>query len=439
MNLNDRLKSKIKELYDATDDNVHGVSLGYKFKNGTKTGETSIVFRVLKKLPVDQVPSDKLLPSEIDLDGVKIKTDVQESNTPMLVACYSPGDPNITRLQPAQSMETILLPMRGGQEIIQFPKGWIKNEDGSHSIELGTIGFFCVDDVDGKTVGMTNAHVVVDDYVFCSEKQLDANNMYDPAKWLNGSHYNPSALSADWTLISSSSSSTTYQLNFNQVIKRVKRYTGVSLENTNYVDSAVLMMKPSAIDANSYKMWGPIGVDPFTSPMPFATTQEIDSLLTTDPRLFSTGRTSGPKGFTDSPSCNLRIYEIGNSSTIMHPLIGNMDYSDLIVYGYEDGGSGPSLGGDSGSALVALLGSTYKIIGQVFAGSYSAGFACRIDRIAEEMKVRAWDGTLVKGTDSQPNMGELVLHGSDQRCGRTSFVHTDGHTYWQMGSRLPQR
>jgi len=427
MNLTDGIKSKIKELYDSTDENIHGVALGHKFKNGVKTDEISIVFRVVKKIPKDQLPSDKMLPSEIEVDGTKIKTDVQESKIAQLVSCYAAGDPSIARLQPIESGASMLSPMRGGQEIIMFPKGWTKNESGNYGIEVGTLGFFCVDDLDGKTVGMTNAHVVVEDYMFCSEKQLDGSNMYDPVKWVNGSSYNPSALSANASNP------------LEQIVKKIKRFSGVSLERTNYVDSAVLMMRPSAIDANSYKMWGPIGVDPFSSPTPFATTQEIDSLLATNPRLFSTGRTSGPKGFTNSPSCNLRVSATGASGLIGHPVMGNMDYSDLILYEYEDGSAGPSLGGDSGSALIALFGSTYKIIGQVFAGDGYTGLACRIDRIAREMKVRAWDSTLNKGTGSEPNLGEIMLHGSDQRSGQTSFVHADGHTYWQVGSRLPQR
>jgi hypothetical protein len=424
MNLTENLKSKIKELYDSTDDNVHGVSLGHKFKGGAKTGEISIVFMVLKKLPKDQIPSEKMIPSEFEVDGIKIKTDVQESKIPMLVSCYAEGDPNITRLQPVQSGGSMLLPMRGGQEIIMFPKGWEKADTTGYNIEVGTLGFFCVDDLDGKTVGMTNSHVVVENYNFCSEKQLDGSNTYDPVKWVNGSSYNPSALSANANGPNE------------QIVKRIKRFSGVSLNHTNYVDSAVLMMQPSAIDANSYKMWGPIGVDPFSSPMSFATTQEIDSLLATDPRLFSTGRTSGPKGFTNSPSCNLRTLNVGAVGDIGHPSIGIMKYSDMIAYSYEDYSEGPSMGGDSGSALIALFGSTYKIIGQVFAGGDYMGLACRIDRIAQEMKVRAWDGTLNKGTGSENNLGELRLYGSDQRSGQTSFVHTDGHTYWQVGSRI---
>jgi hypothetical protein len=424
MNLTDGIKSKIKELYDSTDENIHGVALGHKFKNGVKTDEISIVFRVIKKIPKDQLPSDKMLPSEIEVDGIKIKTDVKESKIAQLVSCYASGDPNIARLQPIESGASMLSPMRGGQEIIMFPKGWTKNESGNYGIEVGTLGFFCIDNMDGKTVGMTNAHVAVENYLFCSEKQLDGINMYDPAKWVNGSNYNPSALSAN--------ADNPYE----QIVKRIKRFSGVSLERTNYVDSAVLMMRPSAIDANSYKMWGPIGVDPFSSPMSFATTQEIDSLLSTDPRLFSTGRTSGPKGFTNSPSCNLRTLDVGSIGEIGHPSIGIMEYSDMIAYGYEDYSEGASLGGDSGSALIALFGSTYKIIGQVFAGDGYTGYACRIDRIAQEMKVRAWDGTLNKGTGSENNLGELRLYGSDQRSGQTSFVHTDGHTYWQVGSRI---
>lgn len=424
MNLNNDIKLKIQELYDSTPESVHGVSLGHKYVGGQKTSQISIVFQVNRKLPADQIPAGEMIPSEIDMCGTKINTDVQESNIPELLACYSAGDPNIKRLQPAQSGERFLNPMMGGQEIIQFPTNWIPNGSGSYNIEVGTLGFFCVDALDGKIVGITNAHVAVKNYVFCSERTFDGFNTYDPIMWVNNNMYNPGALSADGAD------------NPNKLVAtRIKRYSGVSLTNANYIDSAVLMMNPNFISANSYKMWGPIGADPFASPMPFATASEIDSLLTSNPRLFSTGRTSGPKGFTNSPSCNLRVSQIGASSSVNMPSIGNMSYSDLIVYKYEDESAGAALGGDSGSALIALLGSVYKIIGQVFAGNGTIGVACRIDRMAQEMKIRAWDGSFNTGTGNEGSLGEIKISKTDPRAGQTSFVHTDGHTYWQAGFR----
>lgn len=422
MELNEKINKKILEMYDSTGENVHGVSLGYKYKNNQRTEEISIVFKVKQKLPADQVPAGEMVPQEIEIDGVKIRTDVQQANKARLVTCFQPGDQDILRLQPVQSGMATLSPMRGGQEIIMFPKGWKGDPNDNYSIEVGTLGFFCIDDVDGKVVGITNSHVVVENYQFASERLNDGSNSYDPVKWVNGTSYNPGALSFDTD-------------SFSLVVTKIKRYSGVSLSRTNYIDTAVLMMNPNFVDNNSHKIWGPIGVDPFSSPMPFATTQEINSLLTTNPRLFSTGRTTGPKGFANSPSCNLRVSELGASRLIGHPTIGNMDYADLIVYEYEDQSPNPCLGGDSGSALVALFGSTYKIIGQVFAGDGgSTGIACRIDRMAQEMKIRAWAAPLNFGTGSESNLGEMRIPPSDNRSSQTSFVHTD--RYWQMGFRV---
>ena len=425
MNINAQLKGKIQELYDNTPENVHGVALGRKQKNGQDTGKVSIVFYVDKKLPKDQIPEGEMIPSTMVVDGTVVETDVQEAVRSRLVTCYSAGDPNITRLQPANSKEAFLNPMRGGQEIIQFPTNWAYNGT-NWNIEIGTLGFFCVDDIDGKIVGVTNAHVAIKDFRFCSERDADGYNAHDNMLWNVDPSLGPfpqGALSAngisplEWVGI------------------RVKRYSGVSETRTNYVDAAIMMMNPSFLDSNSYNIWGPIGVDLFSSPLPFATTAEIDALLSTNPRLFSTGRTSGPKGFADSSSCRLRVKSIGLAANVD----GNT-YGDLIQYHYEDNSPDPILGGDSGSALVALIGATYKIVGLAFAGdidsvtgSSTYGVACRIDRVADEMKIRAWDGTL--NTSVADRLAELTIPSNDPRAGQTSFVHTDGHRYWQMGFR----
>jgi hypothetical protein len=434
MNINAQLKDRIQDLYDSTPENVHGVAVSKKYKNGQDTGRFSIVFYVDKKLPRDQIPEGEMLPSTIMVDGSSVDTDVQEAARSTLVTCYSSGDPNIARLQPAQSGSALLNPMKGGQEIIQFPTGWTQNGSG-WSAEVGTLGFFCVDDMDGKIVAVTNAHVVVKDYRFCSERSPDGYNAYDSAEWVMNPElgkWHPGAVSAD---ASNPLVAVATQIE-GQNGGRIKRYSGVSSIKTNYVDAAIMMMNAMVVDNDSYKIWGPMGVDLFARPMPFATTAEIDSLLVTNPRVLSTGRTSGPKGFTDSPSCNLRVNAIGLTANVD----GNI-YGDLIRYHYENGSSNPVLSGDSGSALVALIGGTYKIIGLVFAGdtenvtgNSTFGVACRIDRVADEMKIRAWDGSF-DATDAVGANGFLTLPSNDARAGMTSFVHTDGHRYWQMGFR----
>lgn len=438
MNLTPELKDTIQALYDGTPEYVHGVTLAHKYTGGQKTEKISIVFLVDKKLPVSEVPAGEMLPASLVIDGVTVETDVQEAIRAHLVTCYGAGNQNIARLQPAQSGASFLTPMRGGQEIIQFPTGWTAVQ-GGYNITLGTLGFFCVDNADNKIVGVTNAHVTVSKRQFCSERALDDYNTYDERVWIaDNIKYTPGAGRFNTGA-------------FAPVASRVKRYTGATASGTNYVDGALLMMDPNVISTDSYKLWGPIedGDDPgpFTSPMPFATTAEIDALLTSYPRCFSTGRTTGPKGFTDSASCRLRVIGVGTSLSVGDPDIGTLAYSDALVYAYEDGSANPCVSGDSGSCLVALIGGVYKIIGLVFAGGAIGdgtpmGVACRIDRVAQELNIRAWDGTFntntfdavtYRGDDA---LGELLVAKNDPRAEQTSFVHTDGFTYWQAGFRL---
>jgi len=422
MQLNDSIRRIIDGLYMSTPDSVHTVCLGRKFVGGQDTGRIAIVFGVDAKLPRDQIPRGELIPASLTIDGQTVETDVQERLRVEMVSCYAAGSPEIARLQPSASGAAMLLPMRGGQEIIQFPTGWEPAAGGGFQIALGTLGFFAVDNSDGKIVGITNSHVAIDKRVYCSERENDGYNVVDPILWpADGQEYPPGALSANGggSLF--------------MVSTAVKRYVPVSLSNTNYSDVAVLAINPNAIDANSYKIWAPTTVsDPFTSFLPFATTAEIDGLVASNPRLYSTGRTTGPKGFVDAASCRLRTYAVGASALVSDSSLGvDIDWGDTIVFEYEDASANPVAGGDSGSALVALIGGTYKIIGLVFAGNSQVGIASRIDRVAAEMNIRAWDGTL--DAAPPPPASRFLVPKDDPRAGQTSFVHTDGKTYWQAG------
>ena len=51
---------------------------------------------------------------------------------------------------------------------------------------------------------------------------------------------------------------------------------------------------------------------------------------------------------------------------------------------------------DSGSALAAYIDGVWKIIGLCFAGSTYYGMACRIDNVAAQLNISAWDGTTKK-------------------------------------------
>lgn len=426
MKLDIEIKQKIREAYESTPEYVHSVWLGRKYTNGQDTGRKCIVFCVDQKKPIDQVPPSELIPSEFTVGGIQVETDVQERQRIEFVGCYSlgdsssgiPTDPEISRLQPAQSGMSMLNPMRGGQEIIQFPTGFSPSEGGNWYITLGTLGFFAIDNTDNKVVGVTNSHVAIHERIACSDRSEDSYNIADQIVWPpNGESYAPGMLSADG------------DQPLKLVCPKIKRYVPVSTNSKNYSDVALLHVNPSYLDANSYKIWAPTGQDPFVNFMPFATKSEIDALFLTNPRLFSTGRTTGPKGFTDSPSCRLRTLGVGVYAFINGPE-GGTDWADTIAYEYEDESPYPVAGGDSGSALVALIDGVYKIVGIVFAGNNTFGLASRIDRVAQDMNIRAWDGT---GSISEIGTAEKkTVSQYDERSSATSF-ECQGKIYWQAG------
>jgi hypothetical protein len=443
MQLTEDLKKELKRLHSETPDNIHGVSLGYKYKNGLKTNVIGIVFNVDRKIPETDLSSDQILPKIIKVGGQEYITDVKETARAELISCFCnstdantnpcPTVQDITRLAPWPNGGSALLPMRGGQEIVQYPTEWVASGN-SYYASLGTLGFFCVDNIDNKIVGVTNSHVACYRRKFASARDWtiensDAYNTFEPRNWiLDNKNHNPGAI----TLINSGSS-------VRVVCPFIKRYQPVAPNMYNYSDVALLVMDPGAISSSaSYKVWQPIGTTDYTGFLTFATTSEIDNLLNTNPRLYSTGRTTGPKGYSDTATCRLRVKSVGNFWSVggTQEETDIMQWGDLIEYGYEDGSNGAVLGGDSGSALLADISGVRKIIGLVFAGNGNIGLASRIDRVASEMNIRAWDGTYntaLPTTSSGAFAGSAVVTDPHNiLAGQTSIVY-NGKTYYQAG------
>jgi len=444
MQLTEELKKEIERLHRETPDNIHGVSLGYKYKNGLKTNVIGIVFNVDAKIPETDLPSDQILPKTIKAGDQYYLTDVMEAKRAEFVSCYCnsanantnpcPTVQDITRLAPWPNGGSALLPMRGGQEIVQYPTSW-SNVGNSYYASLGTLGFFCVDNIDNKIVGVTNSHVVCHRRYFATNRNWatensDAYNTFEPRNWiLDNKNHNPGAI----TLINSGSS-------VRIVCPFIKRYQPVAPSPTyNYSDVALMVMDPGAISSSaSYKVWQPIGTTDYAGFLDFATTLEIDNLLNTNPRLYSTGRTTGPKGYADTATCRLRVRSVGGWSNVSN--VGEEAditvWGDLIEYGYEDGSNGTSLGGDSGSALLADISGVRKIIGLVFAGNGTIGLASRIDRVASEMNIRAWDGTyntaLPTSTTGAFTGSAVTTDPGNIKSSQTILVY-GGKTYYQVG------
>ena len=169
---------------------------------------------------------------------------------------------------------------------------------------------------------------------------------------------------------------------------------------------------------------------------PFATTEEINSILTGDQRLnslFSVGRTTGPKG--SIAGCNqLKLIGIHE-----YAAVGDenyyFDYYDSLQYAYIDNSPYPIDGGDSGSVVVAPFGNpnspVYKIIGLAFAGGDYDGTACRIDRVASSLNISAFTGSGYKDS----SLMKVTRFISGSKSNQVSGFLCSGITgnFWQAG------
>jgi len=422
--MNAALKNQIEKLWDETPDSVSGVSYGRKIVNGQKTNELAVIFTVNKKLSIADLKPDEILPNSITCGGQTYLTDVVEEQIPTYMTCYTNvNDSNIQRLR---GNPNLLRPMRGGQEIIQFPTGWYFSSGWSYY--LGTLGFFAVDNTDNRVVGVTNSHVVCYKRVMLGEQNQDyANeepyNIVEDITWAyNGNGYPAGAICLNGN-----------SLNYSCL--NIKRYRQVTNFLANYVDGALLLMNNPVtpyVNSNSYQIWQRVGDPDYTAYMPFATTQEIDDLLTTNPYVYSTGRTTGPKGYAEIPSCTLRITQIA-VNTFVSSDEGMQYWADCIRFEYEDGSADPAGPGDSGSAIIANIGGVRKIIGLLFAGSSAGRYALgnRIDRVAQELNIRAWDASYTLDL-SYPTLEVLSAPRSLGYGSLDSFV-LNNKTYYAAG------
>jgi hypothetical protein len=428
-NIDQNIKQKIEQLYLNTPNNVHGVGFGTKQIDGGYTDIDSIVFTVEKKRAKNELSRSELLPTKVIINGQTYATDVVESPKLKPHACFSSTDPDVTRLQPARSGIGSLIPFRGGQEIIPFPYGW---EDIVTPQKVGTLGGFVIDNNDNKIVGITNAHVAIYDsrILIAADRDLlkestDTYNSLEAQPFFIFGDQNPGAL----TLVETDNGQF---LEYFLVAKYIKKYYPLYLNSMNYIDCALLVMNPNALSSDSYKVWQPIGTPENSSFLPFASTEEIDSLSVINTFLYATGSTTGPKGYDGAASCRLVVEQMGFTATIPYGDT-DLDFGDLILYRYQDASAGPSLPGDSGSLVLADIDGVKKIIGLNFAGSSVSGVACRIDRIASVMNIKAWDNTVNLSTDAIiPEPSCITIDIDDSRTSQPTIEYNN-KTYYQAG------
>ena len=415
--LTDKIKNLLDELFKATPSHI-GVAYGFKQTNGIMTNQESIVFLVPKKEPLSSLNPDDVLPFlEFEIDNKKLVTDVFEIGEVSLFSCDTA----------CYTWATVAPPNRG---FIRPLKGGISITSKTGIGSVGTLGFIAVDTQTQALVGVTNAHVVVRDAFYTNQRTI--NNLIQNEYDINdGGIYEPDIVyqHGEWP------AGATPPSNFQ--IGNTIRYVPVYRQgdpNVNRVDGALVSVECSpVIDFNeSFKQFNL----PYNSPMPFATTNEIDTLLTTNPMIYSSGRTTGAKG---GPTCPLRVFQVGVNIPVtgskLQGVTQTVNYSDVIslVRPFNDPVlvphcNYPAFAGDSGSAVIADFNGVWKIIGILFAGNEFQTYVCRIDHVAAELGIEAWMGGPKPLVDNS-TINFITVSGANN----IKKLTCNGQSFWQVG------
>lgn len=444
------IDTDLATIYNDRSGNIIGVSLGFKYINNEKTNTIAVVYFVKNKLPIDQIQHpEEPIPSSLNISGTTYPTDVIETLEPQALNCYTSSDNNVTRLQGE------LLPLKGGQEIIQFPTNF--TNDGS-SYKFSTMGMLCVDNIDNKFVGVGCAHSLLSKYIIARDDDLVAQaasqyNITDANNSFLGTNYRPSIAIWDKTSMPSVTGTiiSSYVKRFSP-LKNGKvnpEFSINTITEWNDIDTAVIGIGNANLPASvllsidSHKIYVPTNQTEYTEVMDFATTAELDNILNVSPAplIYSTGRTTGPKGYNEN--CRMIISNINQYIQII--IDGKWyPFRNAIAFRYVNTSFGaPCLPGDSGSMVVAeYSGGVRKIIGMVFAGGGQLTYVCRIDDIVSALNIRKWDWTtsidsgLLNQKLSSPTPSFLKVEIGAPNYNTVSSqqkIVVGGKTYYQSG------
>jgi hypothetical protein len=383
--------------------NIENVCLGRKITDGKVTDEISVVFTVKEKKSLDELPQDEVIPNNIEVAGETLSTDVVPQYKLSIKAC--PANFNTLCVQSPVPNKSKVRPLKGGLSIR-------KTTDG-----IGTLGFFAKHTPTGALVGVSNAHVLkkypMSANIWCISPACDTDY-----STLEEYVYQPGESRSDETEANK--------------IGRVM-YSYPIYNNNNYVDAAIIGVLSSVIsNSESFKQ---LGLS-FTNVPTFATTAEIDSILTNNIELAASGRTTGPK---EGAICGLKLLYL-NYNTSVDGYTDNEDgYSwspefiqQMVYTRVNPDCPDPSNSGDSGSAVFGKFGGVWKIVGLNFAGgtfgSIDVGVFNRIDRVAEYMQIEPWDGSTLNFIDIQ-NPEIHYVSGRDSSPNKT----VSGQVFWQAG------
>jgi hypothetical protein len=397
---------------------IRSISVGHKTVNNVQTDIESIVFCVKEKKSTKDLQPSKIIPKTVVIDGKEYKTDVVQHSKPNYAlssyGCYGTNMDAYasTHRQKFRWYPPTLVTPASGQPL----KGGISigQSDGG----TGTLGSIVIDTVNNKLCGLSNAHVFVKDPFLASEKSILAEYGYTTKVFNIKDKKVTQPGSADGRVGSTANRDT--------AVGYVKRYYPFYYWNWNndgefvkfnYVDAAICSLQKKTEEVSTIGS-GDISITPGKQPFvvwkesttqhnmtfggfvpteyPFATSGEIDS-VGIGTRVWKSGRTTG---FVGKDECELEI--IGTNATVavggytFSQFQVEVTFSDCLKFAYKKVNDEPVprpaaiIGGDSGSVLIADFEGTKKIIGLNFAGGWyseksgpgSAGYACRIDHVA---------------------------------------------------------
>jgi formylglycine-generating enzyme required for sulfatase activity len=400
--------------YMKNNPNVHGIGIGNKIKDGETLDQISMIFSVEEKKPLAELTEKEIIPSSIDVNDQNFVSDVIQYNRPAKVGCYDwvvgqkiiDGFGTGTNATVEQNTHRVQVrPLVGGISI---------TEQSSLLESIGTLGCLGIDNEDGSVIALTNTHVVCD----CDLAPEDQLRIYN---------FNSSGDPIIQPAYVEPYDGTPGSLPANQLINKigtVKRFAPTNYDTiyvaggaANYIDAAVIHIDAGVVDSTSF---GILGLT-LSNALPFATSEEIDSLRSDNIPLSISSRTTGTKNSTGT-NCPIHVVEDNSTALIylnrcvpsnislaqvldeenndlwLGGQIGIVIYQDLKKFTYDTNANGVSIGGDSGSAVIATFaGGVKKIVGLVFLGESELGrfgYFCRIDKVAEILNVSSWSGTI---------------------------------------------
>ena len=323
---------------------------GTKVKNGIDTGIPCVVIGVHKKVNVAELDDKDIIPRILP-DGVI--TDIVEF--PKIEAFPTCTDGSGDGCPPHDESHR---PLQGGTSAME--------ETGTAC----TLGLVVKDSTTDSLVALTNNHCV--------------GLLYDPV--YSAATYGSTSVAGNNMMQPSPSDGGDVADIYGTVVRAVALKFDAG--QTNLVDCAISSI---GTDDASTKIY-----DINDGPYSFASKSEY----TTGTELHKSGRTTGV-----TPPPTTTITDDDALVTVSYGPSSNDDayFNHVIVY---QSTSRFSQGGDSGSAMLAVISGSYKVVALNFAGNVdgTVGIGCHISDVSSALSVEAWDGDIVVTENTSPSV-----------------------------------